>query len=144
MDPKQFQYLASRLAEYGTHPVEFRTAISRAYYAAFHSGLNLLKGMGFHIVKNEYAHNEVYKHFNNSGDKDLEIAASKINNLRTKRNHADYHLERTDVEFQKNAKTWVHSAERLIENMDRSCNGKNRTQIIKAIRNWKTIVRRKP
>jgi len=141
MDPKQFQYLASKLAEHGAYPAEFRTAISRAYYAVFHFGLNFLRGMGFSILQNADAHEEVYRHFNNSGDRELVKVATKFHDLRTKRNHADYDLKRPEVEAKENAKMWVQSAGRLIESMDRSCNGQNRIHIIKAIQDWKTDVR---
>ena len=139
MDPQEFQYLASRLAEHGAYPSEFRTAISRAYYSVFHFGLKLLNDMGFPIVKNANAHDQVYHHFNNCGDRDLIKVASKFINLRTKRNHADYELRRHDVEAKENAKMLVMLAGRLIEIMGKSCNGENRKQIIKAIKNWKTI-----
>ena len=141
MDPQQFQYLASRLTEHGAYPAEFRTAISRAYYAVFHFGLNFLSEMGFNIVQNQHAHEEVYRHFNNSGDTDLTKAASKINDLRTRRNHADYELNRLDVEKKENAKMFVQLAERLIETMDKCCNGTNRSQIIKSIQDWKNSIR---
>ena len=98
MDPKQFQFLASRLSEHGAYPAEFRTAISRSYYAVFHLGLDLLDGMGFSIPENPNAHEEVYRHLNNSGDKDLVKVAVKMGDLRTKRIHADYRLSRSDGE----------------------------------------------
>ena len=138
MEPRQFQYLAERLAEHGAYPAEFRSAISRAYYAAFHLGLNLLREMGFPIVQNQHAHEEVYRHLNNSCDGELVRAASKMNDLRTKRNHADYKLDRSDVEEKKNAKMIVHQAARLIETIERRCNSESRSQIIEAIQDWRS------
>ena len=140
MDPRQFQYLASRLAEHGAYPVEFRTAISRAYYAVFHVGLNLLKEMGFDIFQNAYSHEEVYRHFNNSCDKNLVKAAVKINDLRTRRLHADYELDRTSIEEKKNAKMLVQLSERLIETIEKCCNGENREKIIESIQDWKNHI----
>jgi uncharacterized protein (UPF0332 family) len=137
MNPKEFQYLASGLAEHGTSPSEFRTAISRAYYAAFNLGFNLLNELGLTIANNHEAHKQVYYHFNNSGDSDLIEVATKIDDLRTKRNHADYHLDRPDVEKQHNAKMYVYSADRLIKTMEKQCKGKNRSQIIKAMKDWR-------
>jgi uncharacterized protein (UPF0332 family) len=138
VDPRHFQYLAERLSERGTHPAEFRSAISRAYYAAFHLGLNNLKEMGFPIVQNQQAHGEVYRHLNNSRDRELVIAASMMNDLRTKRNHADYELDRLDVEEKKNAKMLVRQAARLIEAIERRCNSESRSQIIDAIQDWRS------
>ena len=59
MNPKEFQHLAFRLAEHGEFPSEFRTAISRSYYAVFNLGVILLKELGFTIPNNQYAHEEV-------------------------------------------------------------------------------------
>lgn len=137
MDPRHFQYLAERLSEHGTYPAEFRSAVSRAYYAAFHLGLNNLNKMGFPIVQNREAHEEVYRHLNNSRDAELVRAASMMNDLRTKRNHADYELDRPDVEAQKNAKMIVQQAAKVIETIERRCNGENRSQIIDAMQDWR-------
>lgn len=137
MKPTQFQYLAERLAEHGAYPAEFRSAISRAYYAAFHLGLSKLRDMGFAIVQNENAHKEVYRHLNNSGDSELIKVASKMDDLRTRRNHADYELDRPDVEKKQNARMLVHQAARLMESMEKRCNSESRSQIIGAIKEWK-------
>lgn len=137
MDPRHFQYLAERLSEHGAYPAEFRSAISRAYYAVFHFGFNNLKKMGFPIVQNREAHEEVYQHLNNSRDGELVRAASMMNDLRTKRNHADYELDRADVEAQKNAKMIVQQAAKVIETIERRCNSENRSQIINAMQDWR-------
>jgi uncharacterized protein (UPF0332 family) len=136
MEPRQFQFFAEKLAEHGAFPAEFRSAISRAYYAAFHFGLNQLHEMGFHILQNS-AHEEVYRHLNNCGDAELAKAASKLHDLRAKWNHADYELQRTDVEQKKNAKILVYQAAKLIESIENRCNGDSRNQIIETIKGWK-------
>lgn len=141
MEPRQFLYLAERLAEHGAYPVEFRSAISRAYYAAFHFGLIFLKEMGFSIVQNASAHEEVYQHLNNSGDDELAKAASKMNDLRTKRIHADYELNRPDVEEKKNARMLVQQAVRLIATIEKRCHNESRSEIIVAIQEWKNRLR---
>ena len=140
MNPKEFQYLASRLAEHGEFPSDFRTAISRSYYAVYNLGISLLNEMGFPVPKTIDAHVLMRRHFDNSGDIELIEAAEKIKNLKTKRKHADYDLDRHDVEKKQNAKTIVHSADRLIQAMDKCCNGSNRGQIIKSIQNWKNSI----
>lgn len=138
MNPKEFQYLASGLVEKnGAFPSEFRTAISRSYYAVYNLGINLLKEMGFSIPKKSEAHEEMRRHFNNSGDIELIEAAEKIKDLKTKRKHADYDLDRPDVEKKQNAKAIVHSAARLVKTMEKQCTGENRSQIIKSIQDWR-------
>ncbi len=140
MDAKQFQLLASRLVEHGAYPAEFRSAISRSYYAAFHVGLEFLNEMGLSIKDNALAHNEVYWHFNNSGDEDLKKIGTKIGELRTKRNHADYKLKRTDVETKENAKLHVLSAERIIESIKKCSQVKDRKLIIENIQDLKNKI----
>jgi uncharacterized protein (UPF0332 family) len=137
MDAKQFQLLASRLVEHGAYPVDFRTAISRSYYAVYHVGLELLNGMGFRIKSNSTAHEEVYWHLNNSGDEDLVKVAAKLGDLRTKRIHADYRLNRTDVESKENAKLLVQSAKRIIEILKKCSQSKDKDLITKNINNLK-------
>lgn len=138
MNPKEFQYLASGLVEKnGAFPSEYRTAISRSYYAVYNLGINLLKEMDFTIPKRLNAHVFMPRYFNNSGDSDLIEVATKIDDLRTKRNHADYDLDRHDVEKKHNAKAIVHLAARLIKTMEKQCTGENRSQIIKSIKDWR-------
>jgi len=141
MEPRQFLYLAQRLTEHGAYPIEFRSAISRAYYAAFHFGLILLREMGFPIVQNASAHEEVYYHLNNSGDDVLVKAASELHDLRTKRIHADYDLNRPDVEKKENARMFVQQAARLIESIEKRCHSENHSKIIVSIQEWKNRFR---
>ena len=137
MDPKQFQYLASGLAEHGTSEPQFRTAVSRAYYAVYNVAINLLKEMDFTISGKFDTHVVMRRHFNNSGNTELKRAAEKIKDLKTKRQHADYELNRTDIEKQHNAKAHVKSAGRVIETLENQCYGENREQIIKNIKAWR-------
>ena len=137
MDSHQFLIWAQGRAEHGAYPVEFRSAISRAYYAAFHVGLNVLKEMGFSIYQNASAHELVREYLSNSGDDELAKAAIKMNDLRTRRNHADYKLNRSDVEKKENARLHVQQAARLIETIEKRCQSENRGEIIEAIQEWK-------
>ena len=52
MEPQQFLYLAQGLVENGAFPVEYRNAISRAYYSVFNAGYIHLESMGFPLPKN--------------------------------------------------------------------------------------------
>ena len=137
MDPHQFLIWAQGRVRHGAYPVEFRSAISRAYYAVFQVGRNLLKEMGFNIAGNAPAHEEVYQHLRNSGDDELAKAASKMNDLRTRRNHADYRLDRSDVEKKENASMHVQQAARLIETIEKRCRTEKRSKITAAIQEWK-------
>ncbi len=64
-----------------------------------------------------------------------------MNDLRTRRNHADYELNRLDVEEEGNARMLVQQAARLIETIEKRCRGESRKQIIEAIQGWKNRLR---
>ena len=40
----------------GTHEAEWRSAVSRAYYSAFHAGRLLLRACGFDVPQADQAH----------------------------------------------------------------------------------------
>jgi len=137
MKPRDFHYLALRLAEHGRFPADFRTAISRAYFAVFNLGVELLEDMGFSIPQNARGHNDLYLHFAHSGDADIKNMANQLNNLRTKRNHADYRLAWPDLDRQETAKLYAHNAGRIIDTLNSICSGKRRDQMIQSIQAWK-------
>src|SRR5918912_522186 len=55
MTGREFLPLAARLAAGGTEP-EWRSAVSRAYYAAFHVARELFTDLGFTVPRAEQAH----------------------------------------------------------------------------------------
>jgi uncharacterized protein (UPF0332 family) len=77
MDPLEFQRLAERLAA-NPNAAELRTAISRAYYAAFHSACPFLTDAGFTPPRTATAHDEVQKRLNNCGQKEVQSAAAQL------------------------------------------------------------------
>jgi uncharacterized protein (UPF0332 family) len=94
MTGRDFLALATRLAAATDEP-EWRTAISRAYYAAFHVARELLSHLGFVVPVDEKAHNYLYFRLNNCGNALIITAASNLYALRRLRNGADYDMRRT-------------------------------------------------
>lgn len=137
MKAREFQYLASNLAEYGRSPSQYRTAISRTYYAAYNRSVELLENSNITIDKSAEGHQQVYLYFNNSGNKELQEVAQKLSGLRVKRNRADYRLDNPDVESKKNAKLTVQDTERILKTLDRVFSGKDSDQIVAAIRDYR-------
>ena len=68
MDPRDFHSQAVALLR-GGRPVDCRSAISRAYYAAFHVAAQLLRTNGFSILENHTAHEQVTRHLLGSTSK---------------------------------------------------------------------------
>ena len=92
MNAKDYFDLAQKLAQMRTE-----AAISRAYYAAFHFGKNLVEGLGFNLPKDAAAHDKLYLLLNNSGNKSAEEAADWLRRLRRRRTLADYDFKRKDL-----------------------------------------------
>ena len=121
----------------GNTPAELQSAIGRAYYAAYNVGFETLREMGFHISRGPGGHGKVRHHLSNSGNTEFKSIASQLQALHTKRIHADYRMDRRDVETQKTARTLVEQANRLIQTLDRCASGPQRAEIIQAIRDGK-------
>ena len=72
---------------------ECRTAISRAYYAAFLVASAYLDRVGFAVQNTPAAHLAVQFAFNNAGDTVLRKVATDLGKLHAKRRAADYELK---------------------------------------------------
>lgn len=136
MNPREFHVLASTLAAGGT-PAESRAAISRAYYAAFNVGAELLRGMGFSLGKGAAAHGEIQRCLANSGNLEVAAVASELNALHSQRIRADYQLDRTDVENKRNAVEIARQAGMMIQSLDDAFRGSRRPELEAAIRAWR-------
>jgi uncharacterized protein (UPF0332 family) len=92
MDETGFLELADELST-GSRAAEWRTAISRAYYAAFHKARALLWQSGFRVPKAAQAHAYLWLRLNNSGHPKVNKAGDSLNRLRDMRNWADYDFD---------------------------------------------------
>ena len=138
MDPREFHSLASKLAGNGS-PVEVRTAISRAYYAVYHVGAEILREMGFRINRSASGHADVRFRLSNSGDTEVIKIGAQLGDLQNKRNEADYDLSKPGAENRKTAQAIVAQAGRMIRILDNCCQGSKRAQIVQAIHSWERL-----
>ena len=92
MDPRDFLDVADDLIT-GDKEAEWRSAVSRAYFASFHTAQRLLKKCGFVVPKGEQAHAYLWLRLANSAHPDVENAGNDLNHLRRNRNWADYVLD---------------------------------------------------
>jgi uncharacterized protein (UPF0332 family) len=93
MNPRDFLEVADELAS-GIREADWRTAASRAYYAAFHVCRRLMEQCGFDVPRAEQAHAYLWLRLSNSGQPDIQQAGDNLRNLRTARNEADYDLNK--------------------------------------------------
>src|SRR5438046_8095165 len=91
MNGRDFLDTARHLASRGGE-ADGRSAVSRAYYAAFHAARDLLAALRFRTPRADRAHNYLYVRLNNCGEATVERAASQLRDLRTVRNEADYDI----------------------------------------------------
>ena len=135
MDPKDFLRVANNLAK-SDEAAELRSAVSRAYYAAFHVARKLLVDMGFEISKGSGAHGDVCKYLGNAGNPTVEHAGSNIGDLKGWRNQADYELDLDEHENSRSVQNIVLITEQIIEDLEQCCNGSDRDQIKGAISSY--------
>jgi uncharacterized protein (UPF0332 family) len=92
MDPQEYLDLAGEWAA-GLRQGEWRSCVSRAYYAAFHVTRNLLRHAGFHVPEAHRSHGYLWLRLQNSGHPDIRDAGRRLQRLRGLRNEADYDFD---------------------------------------------------
>jgi uncharacterized protein (UPF0332 family) len=106
-----FLETARRLAQ-GATEGDWRSAASRAYYAVFHFFQEWLAGQGISLGSGPEAHRRLYHGRLECREGAVQAVARRIDDLRTVRNTADYHLARS---FPKpRANTAVQEAEAIV------------------------------
>jgi hypothetical protein len=69
MNPRKFLSQARRLARANAEE-DWRSAVSRAYYAAFHVARELMEGLGFTVPYADRAHGYLWLRLQNCGDRE--------------------------------------------------------------------------
>jgi uncharacterized protein (UPF0332 family) len=139
IQPEDFQRLAETWIQ-GADEAEWRSAVSRAYYAAFHKARRLFIALGFQPPKGDQAHAYLWLRLLNCGDPQVQLAGSDLNTLRRDRNLADYgvdqNLSQTDGLIQ------VQSARQIIQVLYAAASEPTRTQITDAMKIYETNILR--
>jgi uncharacterized protein (UPF0332 family) len=134
--PEEYQTLAEIWITSGSE-AEWRSAVSRAYYAAFHAARQLLVALGFRVPRASQAHAYLWMRLSNCGDPVIQIAGADLNNLQSGRNEADYdfHLSFT----QATALRLVQLARLIIQRLATGLVEPTRTQIRDAMRDYERV-----
>ena len=77
----------------GSSEAELRSAVSRAYYGAFHEAVSLLNDCGVWLPKTEQVHVEVGYCLRDCGNAEAAKAGQQLEVLRSQRKVADYDLD---------------------------------------------------
>jgi uncharacterized protein (UPF0332 family) len=131
MNERDFLAVAKLLAGESTEAA-WRSAVSRAYYAAFHVARSLLEELGFTVPRADKAHDFLYVRLNNCGDPQVGPAGRQLKQLRDDRNQCDYNLRRLIP--QHFASSQIRVAELIIQTLDAARLEPTRTQITDAMK----------
>ena len=82
--------LAGKSTDVSSEEAKLRSAISRAYYAAFIQARNFLRDRDQITIPREKTHKYVIEQFQNSADEKRRKLGEKLQRLRDFRNQADY------------------------------------------------------
>jgi uncharacterized protein (UPF0332 family) len=126
MNGRDFLPAAIRLAVEATE-AGWRSAISRAYYAAFHVARRLLADLNFTVPRAGRAHQYLIFRLSNCGEPVVEQAGRDLETLRRLRNRADY--DEMPAVTQPQAIAAVRRAEDVIRHLDNARNDPPRTRI---------------
>src|SRR5215213_408395 len=100
MDPRRFLELAESLVREARAAgssadteANCRTAVGRAYYAAFLAARSFVEQLGYVVTETGACHDAVYKVLNNCTDPNLRTVADHLSALGTSRRIADYKMQ---------------------------------------------------
>src|SRR5258708_11437710 len=93
MSVREFMIFADSLL-ISSNEAAWRSAVSRAYYSAFHGARQLLIDLGFSVPGGEQAHSYLWLRLSNCSESEVERAGRELNQLRRDRNRSDYDIHR--------------------------------------------------
>lgn len=93
MSSREYLDLADELVG-GAREGDWRSAASRAYYAAFHVARGLFRQAGFHPPRDGSAHKYLSVRLSNAGQQDVIDAGDRLSDMRKLRARADYDFDR--------------------------------------------------
>ncbi|MEX2139409.1 MAG: HEPN domain-containing protein [Pirellulales bacterium] len=94
----------------GNAEARYRSAISRAYYGAYHLVVALLSECSLRVPENHNGHEVAYQSLFTTGIPEAVTAARLLNDLRGERIKADYKLSRKGLDSPANAREKVEMA----------------------------------
>ena len=122
----------------GPTETDWRTAVSRAYYAAFHEARECLTALEFQTPRADMAHAFLWRRLQNCGHVRLALAGSRLNQLRGERNQADYDIHR---DLARDDAAAVKSAAMIIDTLH-GLTADERLQITEAIKTYERDILR--
>lgn len=107
------QFAGRLAARRNADEATYRSAVSRAYYGAFHLADALLSSLGFNVPKGASAHGWIPQALISSGCQEAADAGHLLQDLHAERITADYRWEKRATGSQHDAKASVETAHEL-------------------------------
>jgi uncharacterized protein (UPF0332 family) len=117
MTGRDFVACAERFAQ-SSMEAELRSAVSRAYYGAFHEARALLRNCGVGLPKTEQVHVKVAYCLQDCGEANAAQAGQQLELLRDQRKVADYDLDDGRFADRRSAKSEVTRARQILEALE--------------------------
>lgn len=131
MNGEDFVKLAGSLvAGAAADESRFRTAVSRAYYGAFHIAVRVLGEVGFQVKANHAEHREAIDTLASTGIALAVEAGRIIDDLHSSRIVADYRLNKNTFSKRENAKLIVEDAYNATVSLNKCLEEPTRTELI--------------
>ncbi len=143
MDPNDFLALAAQLISLGAEAA-LRTAVSRAYYGAFHSAVALIREMGVALPVGPESHQKVRYCLMESGELSGLEAGTALQTLRKHRNRADYDLAASSEFNTTKVRNYINQSRLIIDQLQRCREEPARTRFRVGLRNYAANVLRLP
>lgn len=122
---KDFLELAKELYDIKNAPeANFRTSVSRSYYALFNYVKNCLQSMSFKIPKDAAGHQIAMRLFKYCGNEKLQEVAGYLEEMRIDRNKSDYDLDST-IDYQTAKFNYIKAMDSFKE-ITNETNGQNK------------------
>lgn len=134
IDGHAFIQLAGKLAAAAAaDEAAGRSAVSRAYYDAFHLAMAFLRDLGIVVPANAYAHAVAQRYLIGSGHEDAQQVGMTLASLHSDRIRADYRLDDPRFEDVRFARLKVALAHELRSTLERCRRDENRALITAGI-----------
>ncbi len=139
MDGKNFINTAQKLLQIRDEPA-LRSAVSRAYYAAYHCCTALARQLGFQFDKDSPSHERIYQYLRNCGISEIENTAEDLRRLRRRLNGADYDMAITEFQNHVACQWDVVNAQSIISLVEKYNQEPLRTQLRNGLREYQTKI----
>jgi uncharacterized protein (UPF0332 family) len=134
MRGREFYELAEHLAQ-GSRPSELRSAVSRAYYGAFHVAREFVDAeCRINLPTDASVHKKLQELFDACSPHVLNTIGRRLTSLREARNYADYKLTHLPSSRKANAITHLQIANQLIYAIEVDLANADRALIVDEVR----------